>query len=174
MIKFSIVIIAAMLGMDLKAENLLKNSGFQEISSARLPLEWSAHSEDQEITIDTKNLPEGCKAALKVDIKNEAKGNGSIVQDVSGVPNNSQLVLKGKIKSSVPGTAYILVKLKDGKKTLKRIRSKESSGTEWKEIKMEFSSLNASVASVQLRFRQDAKSRDSSIWFAGFELDIKK
>jgi hypothetical protein len=161
-------------GAYLQAENLLKNSDYQELSSARLPLEWRAYSDGQDISLETKDLPEGCKAALKVEIKKEAKNNGSITQDVKGVPADSQLVLTGKFKSSVSDIAYVLIKLKDGKKTLKRIKSKARSGKEWTEVKMEFSSLSASVVSVQLRFSQDAKSQGASIYFADFKLDMKK
>lgn len=174
MTKIPIAILAIILSLTLNAENLLKNSDFQEITSARLPVQWSAHSENQEIMIETKDIPEGCKAALKVEIKNEGKGNGSIVQDVADVPANSQLILTGKIKSTAPGIAYILIKLKEGKKTIKRLRSREASSTEWKDVKMEFSNLTATVISVQLRFRQDEKSKGSSIWFADLKLDIKK
>lgn len=76
-------------------------------------------------------------------------------------------MLTGTVKASKAKMAYLQIKLKAGKKEIKRFNS-ALSGLESAELKVECATLNADTLSVTCKFSQEAAG--DSVWFSDLKL----
>lgn len=158
---------------DSKVEiNLLENGDFALINSKGVPVRWNfPNIAKQEIAEDKLEKPDGVTASIKVSIKNSHKNYGQIVQTVKVIPN-TDYILSGTLKATMPKLAFFQVKLRSKNKTIKRITSSLNS-TGWETINLEFSTETADKIIVLCRFIQSAKAAKETVWFADLKL-VKK
>ena len=109
----------------------------------------------------------GAVSRLKLTVIRAGKDQGALSQTIDGLPPDTRLVLTGKVRGSKDKMAYLQIKLKEGKKEIKRFNSALSATGE-NELRIEFSTLNATSLSAQCRFSQE--SAGESVWLSDLKL----
>ncbi|HOF19401.1 MAG TPA: hypothetical protein PK082_10870, partial [Phycisphaerae bacterium] len=107
--------------------------------------------------------------SLKVAIKKEKSGQGSVYQTIKDLPKNAKLVLKVQVKGNSNRLGYVQIKLKREGKELRRLSAGWNT-LDWEEHKAEFSSEDADELNVECRFSQSDKAVGQTVWFANVTL----
>lgn len=155
------------------AINLLSNGNF-EVQETGAPTAWKGYSADNPAVVDSLEHPESAAKSLKIVLKKAGgEGYGSIGQDIPISKENSKLVLRGEIKSTKKGMAFLQIKLKKGKEEIKRI-STDPCDVQWGAAKLEFSTETADKVSVLCRFKQTEEFLNETAWFANLKLVEQK
>lgn len=149
------------------AGNLALNGGFGELDEQGTPIAWNFKWVNQHQSgiekVDDKN-------SLKLTVKASGNVHG-FIQSAKQITlkKNQAYKLSGDIKSSVPGSAYIQIKLYKDRKEVKR-HSTGSSKADWNIVSCVFNSADADYALILLRFQQAERHVGSSVWFRDVQL----
>ena len=150
-------------------KNMVKNGSFVEVDKDGKPLSWKLNAAGQEVSVDKQERPKGAAQSLKVAVKKEKSGQGSVYQKITDLPKNAKLVLKVQVKGSSTRLGYVQIKLKREGKELRRLSSGWNT-LDWEEHKAEFSTEDADELNVECRFSQSDKAVDQTVWFANVTL----
>lgn len=142
--------------------DVLRNGTFAKLAEGGTPAEWRLYGSA------TFNL-EGTEDDVRLNLttKTVSPETGSLSQTITGLPPDTQLVLTGKVRGSKDKLASLQIKLKDGKREIKRFNSGPAD-TEEKELRITCSTLNATSIAVECRYSQGAAGEH--IWLSDFKL----
>lgn len=139
--------------------NLLKNANFAKMTELGIPVDWKVYGKP-EFKQES--------GALKITVK-EATENISLTQKITGLPENTKLLLTGKIKGTKENLGYLQIKLKRDKKELER-KQTAFSNLEERELKLGFSTMDSNNVTVIIRFSQETQAVDDNIWIKDLQL----
>ncbi len=140
---------------------MLVNGGFSEVGADGRAKAWKVAGR-QAVTVESN------PRRLKVEVVQAASGEGQIVQTVRLVPGHNVL-LSGRIRSDLPGMAFLQFKLYKAGKELQRVNVGKSQ-TDWAGVSKEIFVGEADRGEVLLRFYQTEKQVGKSAEFAGIAL----
>lgn len=152
--------------------NLLLNPDFTQVTEAGQIKHWTQYAKDQSIQTVTEAdgaLPKDCTTAMQIKIQTHNGKQGSLAQKLRDLPPNKKLKLTAQIKATRHNIASLQVKLKAAGKEIKRLSSPYNT-TKWKTLELIIPTANADELSIQLRFSQDDKAQDQTIWLTDFKL----
>lgn len=149
--------------------NLLNNGDFTKTDDKGAPLHWKLYAKGQNVSVDAAEKPEGVSGSLKIVVQTESKGQGAISQKLKNIPQDTKLVLTGRMKGTVGRLGKLQIKLKKEGKEIDRISSSWNE-LEWAETEVEFSTGEADEITVECRFSQADEAVGETIYFADLNL----
>lgn len=141
--------------------DILVNGNFAAIGTDGNPVAWKAGGA-------YKLAPLSDPRRLRVTVVQAAAGEGQIAQRVAVIPGHN-VRLSGRLRSEIPGMAFLQIKLFKAGKELQRINAGRSQ-TDWTETAKEIFVGDADQAEVLLRFYQTEKQTGRSSEFADISL----
>jgi hypothetical protein len=152
--------------------NLLLNPDFSQVSDTGQFKNWTLYAKDQQLqTVTEANgaLPKDCTSALQIKIQTNNGKQGSLAQKLRDLPHDKKLKLCAQVKGTRANIASLQVKLKASGKEINRLSSPYNT-TQWKTLELIIPTANADELSIQLRFSQDDKALDQTIWLTDLKL----
>tara|TARA_B100000683_G_C12059339_1_gene377989 strand:- start:16 stop:519 length:504 start_codon:yes stop_codon:yes gene_type:complete len=152
--------------------NLLLNPDFSQVTKAGQIKHWTLYAKGQSIQTVTDadgELPKNCTTAMQIKIQANNGKQGSLAQKLRDLPPEKKLKLTAQVKATRHNIASLQVKLKAAGKEINRISSAYNT-TQWKTLELIIPTANADELSIQLRFSQDDKAQDQTIWLTDLNL----
>lgn len=150
------------------ANNLLQNGVLRVSPSMGRPKYWKK-VKSTVVKNNKDDLPENAKFNMTISIDKKAKYYGYINQKIKLSNSQGKYKISAVIKSSVPGLAFVQVKLLKGRKSIKRINTSLSK-LDWAKVSKTFSAQGADSIEVLLRWKQSEEAVGENVSFALVEL----
>jgi hypothetical protein len=163
-------LLLSVLFSELPAENLLENGRLDQWQEGR-PSAWLLRS-PQAYSCLEEPVADGMNQALGVTVVAEFPHSGEVTQVVP-VEANTNYSFSGRLKASLPQSAFFQLKLfKDGEE-LSRITSSRNDGSEWGTVEEVFHSGRADHVGVLMRWKQGPDDMHNELGFDDLSLDLE-
>ncbi|MBN2711910.1 MAG: carbohydrate binding domain-containing protein [Planctomycetes bacterium] len=164
---FAMILAFSIAAFASNAGEAVQNSSFAEWKDGK-PADWLVASKGIKVSkVENTGLKES-KTALQVDVAEENSRFGEIRQEVK-VTSKLDYTLTFWMKCTKGDTAFVMVKLREGRTEGKRIASEKAAG-EWKKYEIKFNAEDADNIQVLCRCVQKTANVGAVCQWTGFTL----
>ena len=153
-----------------QADDLLKNGALVYDAGSQSVTGWKIDPAGSELENVTAGLAVDLTNSLRIKIGEPQGTDGQIVQRITVPAGVTKLNVSGWLKSEIPGTAYISIKLFVNKVEKQRLQIGGASPAEWANSVSEIDLGEADQLEVLCRWKRAAKYEGTSVYFAGLAL----